>query len=337
MVIPTARPLTRILGLGFGLAIAFGGTVGVGILRLPGTLAAALGDSRLIILFWVLGGCMPCSARWPSPNSRPCCPRQAGSMSMRGGRSATARVRRRLERLGQPGRLDFLRVADGVGFLGTLWPATAGAPRAVAIAVIGVFTALHWAGLRMGSMLTNLISLTVGLMLLVLVWVAICRRPSRVHGATVDCLRRLASLDVLCDARSRGDGAALVFVTYDGWYSPIYLAEESTQPTLTLPRAIIGGTLLIAAMYVLINLAILRVLPLPVLADRRCRRPTPRGCSAAGRRAAGDRDFADDGVEPGQRHAADDAANSARHRPRRILYPQGRERQRKRHPRVALA
>ena len=39
MVIPTARPLTRILGLGFGLAIAFGGTVGVGILRLPGTLA----------------------------------------------------------------------------------------------------------------------------------------------------------------------------------------------------------------------------------------------------------------------------------------------------------
>jgi len=81
-----------------------------------------------------------------------------------------------------------------------------------------------------------------------------------------------------------------VFVTYDGWYSPIYLAGGSTQPTLTLPRAIIGGTLLIAAMYVLINLAILRVLPLPVLAASRCRRPTPRAGSAAGRRAAGDRD-----------------------------------------------
>jgi len=38
-------PLRRILGLGFGLAMVFGGTVGVGILRLPGTLAAALGDS----------------------------------------------------------------------------------------------------------------------------------------------------------------------------------------------------------------------------------------------------------------------------------------------------
>src|ERR1700753_3524436 len=34
----TARPLT-------------------GILVLPGTLAAALGDGRLIVLFWILGGC----------------------------------------------------------------------------------------------------------------------------------------------------------------------------------------------------------------------------------------------------------------------------------------
>jgi APA family basic amino acid/polyamine antiporter len=57
-----------------------------------------------------------------------------------------------------------------------------------------------------------------------------------------------------------------VFVTYDGWYSPIYMAEESTQPTRTMSRAIIGGTVLVAALYVLVNMAMLRVLPLPVLA-----------------------------------------------------------------------
>ena len=56
MTSPADRPLQRILGLGFGLALAFGSTVGVGILRLPGTLAAALGDSRLVILFWIIGG-----------------------------------------------------------------------------------------------------------------------------------------------------------------------------------------------------------------------------------------------------------------------------------------
>jgi APA family basic amino acid/polyamine antiporter len=56
MTNPTPRPLRRILGLGFGLALAFGSTVGVGILRLPGTIAAALGDSRLVELCWVIGG-----------------------------------------------------------------------------------------------------------------------------------------------------------------------------------------------------------------------------------------------------------------------------------------
>jgi APA family basic amino acid/polyamine antiporter len=55
MTDPT-HTLRRVLGVGFGLAMAFGGTVGVGILRLPSTLAASLGDAKLIVLFWILGG-----------------------------------------------------------------------------------------------------------------------------------------------------------------------------------------------------------------------------------------------------------------------------------------
>src|ERR1700691_693137 len=55
MTIP-ARPLRRILGLGFGLALVFGTMVGVGILRLPGMVAAALGDRTLIMLTWTVGG-----------------------------------------------------------------------------------------------------------------------------------------------------------------------------------------------------------------------------------------------------------------------------------------
>jgi APA family basic amino acid/polyamine antiporter len=44
------------------------------------------------------------------------------------------------------------------------------------------------------------------------------------------------------------------------------MAEENTDPARTLPRAIIGGTFLVVALYLVINLAMLRVLPLPVLA-----------------------------------------------------------------------
>src|SRR5690242_3584394 len=51
----SARPLRRILGLGFGLAFTFGTMVGVGILRLPGTVAAAAASPTLIIICWCVG------------------------------------------------------------------------------------------------------------------------------------------------------------------------------------------------------------------------------------------------------------------------------------------
>src|SRR5271170_4974236 len=49
--------LSRILGLGFGIAVIFGGTVGVGILRLPGAIAGQLGSFWPIMLVWAAGGC----------------------------------------------------------------------------------------------------------------------------------------------------------------------------------------------------------------------------------------------------------------------------------------
>ena len=57
-----------------------------------------------------------------------------------------------------------------------------------------------------------------------------------------------------------------ILTAFDGWYAPIYMAEENTDPVRTLPRAIIGGAALVAVLYLMINLAMLHVLPLSVLA-----------------------------------------------------------------------
>ncbi|HEY5446903.1 MAG TPA: hypothetical protein VIJ87_21060, partial [Pyrinomonadaceae bacterium] len=48
--------LLRILGVGFGLAVGIGGTIGVGILRNPSGVAAQLGSVWMIMLAWSLGG-----------------------------------------------------------------------------------------------------------------------------------------------------------------------------------------------------------------------------------------------------------------------------------------
>jgi basic amino acid/polyamine antiporter, APA family len=152
-------------------------------------------------------------------------------------------------------------------FMGTLWPASAANPRALAIGVIGCFAALHWAGLRIGSTLTRIISLSVGLMLMVLVVGCFLTAPVAASGVPPS-VTSAASLPLMSMAMMAAVVTALraVFLTYDGWYSPIYMAEESTHPALTMPRALIGGTLLVAAMYVIINVAMLRVLPMSVLA-----------------------------------------------------------------------
>src|SRR5262249_51807748 len=52
----TARGLQRILGLGFGLAVIVGSTIGIGILRTPGLVAARLGSPSTILIAWVAGG-----------------------------------------------------------------------------------------------------------------------------------------------------------------------------------------------------------------------------------------------------------------------------------------
>src|SRR5499427_4150509 len=48
--------LRRVLGVGFGLAVSIGGTIGVGILRTPGLVAEQLHAPLAIVLLWIAGG-----------------------------------------------------------------------------------------------------------------------------------------------------------------------------------------------------------------------------------------------------------------------------------------
>jgi APA family basic amino acid/polyamine antiporter len=58
-----------------------------------------------------------------------------------------------------------------------------------------------------------------------------------------------------------------VITTFDGWASPVYFAEEFSDPSRDLPRSLIGGVLAVLALYLLINAALLHVLPMAVLSE----------------------------------------------------------------------
>lgn len=268
MTSSTVRPLQRILGVGFGLAVGFGGTVGVGILRLPGTLAAALGDARLVLLFWIVGGLYVLLGAVAVAEL-------AAMLPAAGGFYVYAR-----RAFGDRGGFvigwsDWIVNCSAgayvsmvaASYLGALWAPAAANAQWVALSVLASFTAMHWIGLRLGRTVTSTITVSVGIMLLLLVIASFLTAPAQVPQNAAP-QNSAASLPLLSMAMIAAAVTAMrsVLAAFDGWYGAIYVAGESADPSRTLPRAIIGGTLLIAVLYLVINIAFVRVLPLPVLA-----------------------------------------------------------------------
>jgi basic amino acid/polyamine antiporter, APA family len=255
------------LGLGFGLALAFGTMVGVGILRLPGVVAAAAGTPTLIIACWFIGGLYALMGAVSVSELAAMYP-EAGGFRVYARRAFGDRagfIVGWIDWLASVATLAYAAVS-AIEFVGTLWPLAAQYETAAAIALLGAFTVLHSAGLRMGSSITSVASATIGILLLVLIvgcfFVAPAGQPVAAGGPT----RSLAHLFSTGSLLTLVPAIRALLTAYDGWYAPIYRAEESVDAPRTLPRAIIGGALLLVVLYLAINVALLRVLPVSELA-----------------------------------------------------------------------
>jgi APA family basic amino acid/polyamine antiporter len=272
MTAPTngPAPLSRILGLGFSLALAFGNTVGVGILRLPGTVAAALGDRSMILAVWIAGGVYALLGAVSVAELASMFP-TAGGFYVYARRTfgpGTGFAVGWIDWLSNTVAVAYavMTVAD---FAAELVPALTGQRVAVAVAVLGTFTALHWIGVRIGSGVQNTISAAVGLLLVGLAVIClVVPVPPAAAIAHVVAAQSASSLPLLSIGMLAVLASALrsVIVTYDGWYGSIYMAEETVDASRTVPRAMVGCALMITALYVLINAGFLHALSLPALA-----------------------------------------------------------------------
>ncbi len=261
----SAGQLRRVLGLGFGLAFAFGTMVGVGILRLPGMVAAAAGTPGLIILCWCAGGLYALMGAVSVSELAAMYP-EAGGMRVYARRAFGDRagfVVGWIDWLASVATLAYAAVS-AVEFLGTLWPALARHESLEAVSVLAVFTLMHCLGLRIGSSITSFASAAIGALLVALI--AACflvgapAPAPEVAAAAPGGMLSTATLLALVPA------LRALLTAYDGWYAPIYTAEECVDAHKNLPRMIIGGAVLVGCLYVALNVALLRVLSVPVLA-----------------------------------------------------------------------
>jgi APA family basic amino acid/polyamine antiporter len=257
--------LSRILGLGFGIAVIFGGTVGVGILRLPGTIAGVMGSFWPIMLVWSVGGLYALLGAISVAELGTAMP-QAGGFYIYSKRAFGPVVGFGV------GWADWLNNCAVVAFgavvaaeyLGALIPMLVGRETVVALGLLVLFCSLQWNGLRVSSSIQQITSSVTAITFVVL---------------AVACLvHPMVARDVVVGGVMRGGGSFLermvpvvaalraIVVTYDGWYEAIYFTEEDKDVAKNLPRAMIGGVVIVLGLYLLMNLAFLHVLSIPALA-----------------------------------------------------------------------
>jgi APA family basic amino acid/polyamine antiporter len=140
-------------------------------------------------------------------------------------------------------------------FLAPLVPRVAGRESLVAPTLIVTLAAVNSLGLKTGSALQQLLTLLKVLLLLVLVAAAFAYTgitPAPVRPASAPApVGELAAIIVALQ---------LIFGVYSGYNGACYFSEAVTDPGRTLPRSMFGGTLLVIALFLLINAALLRIL-----------------------------------------------------------------------------
>ncbi len=255
--------LQTILGLGFGLAGAVGGTIGAGILRTPGLVAAQLGSPALILLAWGLGGLYALL-------SALCVAELGTSLPQAGGWYVYAR-RAFGDTAGLAvGWLDWIGHCTGVAWVAItvgeygreLLPFLPLEARALSVLAIALFTAIQLLGVRAGSGSQQLLSLAKAVAFLALVGACFWLAPAESQAAAPPAAGSPSGWPL---ALALVLALQPVVSTFDGWHSPIYFAEEFQHPERELPRSLLGGVVAVTAIYLLVNLALLHVVPLPEL------------------------------------------------------------------------
>lgn len=259
-----SRSLHKALGLGFGLAFAFGTMLGVGILRLPGIVAAAAGTPALVLVCWCIGGLYALMGAVSISELAAMYP-EAGGFRVYARRAFGDRAGFVV------GWIDWLAglaalalaVVSAIEFLGTLWPEVTRYQTLGSLVLLALFTAMHASGVRTSGTLTSVVSAIVGLLLLALIVGCFLAPAAHAVSATVHSSPHAWSVAGLLTILP---AIPALLTAYDGWYAPIYTAEESVDAARTLPRAIIGGAFLVVILYLTLNVAMLRVLTIPQLA-----------------------------------------------------------------------
>ena len=247
--------LRRVLGLSFGIALLVGNTILIGILRTPGDVAAQLPHPALIIGIWIIGGVYALIGAISLAEPGAMLARSAGQYVI---------VRRGLGEY--PGFVvgwsDWISTCGPIAlggmvfmeYLEPLIPALAGRRVPAGVGLVLLFGLLLWRGIRIGDLSQQILSAAKALAFGCLI--AVCLLAP-VPGAPVTAGTLPSGITLVTAILL---ALQSVVYTYDGWTGPLYFGEETRNPGRDIPRSMVMGVLLVILIYVMINIAFVRVL-----------------------------------------------------------------------------
>jgi APA family basic amino acid/polyamine antiporter len=258
------RQLLRILGVSFGLAVAIGNTVGAGILKAPGEVATQLPNVWMFLSVWVAGGLYALLGSISIAELATMLPRSGGQYvyAQRALGNYAGFVVGWSDWVSTCGSTAAVAIVVGE-YAGVLVPALAGSATSIAVIVSVAFALLQWRGVRWGSGTQKLTTLLKALAFVALIVACFALGSGGSFVEPHTPLPAESSLPVALILALQ----AVIF-TYDGWTGVIYFSEEVRRPARDIPRALFGGVLSVIAIYLLVNLALLYVLPLPEMANQ---------------------------------------------------------------------
>lgn len=268
-VAPVAMPpgvLLKVLGPAFGIAVLVGNSIGMGILRTPGEVAALVPSVPLFMAVWVIGGLYALLGALTISELAAMRPRSGGLYPLV--QSTVGRypgfVVGWTDWLATCGSIAAVAIVLGE-YVAPLIPQLAGHEKLTACCVVLAFGLLQWRGIRIGDATQKATSLIKALALIGLAVVAL------VVSAGSTKVPDVAAASLVVPSGIALAGALIVslqsaIVTYDGWTGPIYFSEELQNPGRDIPRTMISGVLLVMAIYLLLNAAFLAAIPLGEMA-----------------------------------------------------------------------
>src|ERR1044071_9214525 len=253
--------LLCVLGVGFGLAVIIGNTIGAGIFRTPGTVAEQLPATVPFLLVWVAGGLYALLGAISLAELGTMLPRSGGQYVF--SRYALGEYAGFIvgwsDWISSCGSTAAVSLLIGT-FSVALFPALSTKTIATAVAIIFAF--LQWRGIVWGSNIQNLTSLLKALAFLALIVAAFVLGGHGAFATTAPAPSTSITLAGIVVSLQ------LAIYTYDGWSGVIYFSEEVKEPNRSIPRALFSGVLTIMAIYLLVNIALLYVLPMSQIAGK---------------------------------------------------------------------